>query len=270
MDDRKKNAFRSNEFAAIFGISKDTLLYYDRIGLFSPAFRAPNGYRYYTSEQTESLSTILALRSLDVPISRIQEYFARRSPESFISLLDRERIKAENEIAKLRNMIRMIEETERNAMAALQAEKDTVLYMDMDDETIIESRKYRIIYEEDSWNPIYRDFISGIGSDMVMSIGCRLSMDDVEKGIYNRISSIYASTDAGNSRIDKGFYAVMFAKGPYDKLDDAYGHMMASIRSDGYSITSDAFEDYMISERETDDPDEYVTRIRIRVSRQTI
>ncbi len=40
--------FTAGELATLFNIPKQTLLYYDRIGLLSPEFIAENGYRHYS------------------------------------------------------------------------------------------------------------------------------------------------------------------------------------------------------------------------------
>lgn len=50
MSDVQKT-FLTGEFAALFEVKKDTLLYYDKIDLFKPAGVQENGYRYYTFEQ---------------------------------------------------------------------------------------------------------------------------------------------------------------------------------------------------------------------------
>ena len=42
----KKNLIVSGQFAAICGVNKQTLLYYDKIGLFSPGYKGENGIRY--------------------------------------------------------------------------------------------------------------------------------------------------------------------------------------------------------------------------------
>ncbi|MBQ9636080.1 MAG: MerR family DNA-binding transcriptional regulator, partial [Acidaminococcaceae bacterium] len=45
----KENAsryFTAGELASMFGISKQSLLYYDKIHLLSPDFISPNGYRH--------------------------------------------------------------------------------------------------------------------------------------------------------------------------------------------------------------------------------
>ena len=82
---REKN-YSTGEFARYFGIPKDTLLYYDRIGLFSPEFIAPNGYRQYSASQIATFSILLSLREMDVSIQEIRQYLSEKSPErSFVS-----------------------------------------------------------------------------------------------------------------------------------------------------------------------------------------
>ena len=56
--------FKITEFAKIAGMNRKTLQYYDEIGLFSPAYVAENGYRYYSLFQLDWLALIAVLRDL--------------------------------------------------------------------------------------------------------------------------------------------------------------------------------------------------------------
>ena len=73
--------FTAGELASVFGISKQSLLYYDKIHLLSPDFISENGYRHYSIDQYLDLEIIVNLRSLDIPINDIQEYLNNRSRE---------------------------------------------------------------------------------------------------------------------------------------------------------------------------------------------
>lgn len=55
-------------FARIKGVTKDTLFHYDEIGVFSPALKADNGYRYYYIWQLEAFQAITALRKLGMTL----------------------------------------------------------------------------------------------------------------------------------------------------------------------------------------------------------
>ena len=76
----KNKLLTIGQFAAMHGINKKTLMWYDEIGLFKPAeINSENGYRYYNYHQSPVLETILLLRELDVSISEIQDFMKNRS-----------------------------------------------------------------------------------------------------------------------------------------------------------------------------------------------
>lgn len=47
----KKEYYTAGELAKLFGIPKQTMFYYDKMGLLTPEFVAKNGYRYYAMPQ---------------------------------------------------------------------------------------------------------------------------------------------------------------------------------------------------------------------------
>ena len=85
----KEKFLTIGQFAAMHGINKKTLMWYDEIGLFKPAIINPeNGYRYYNYHQSSVLETILLLRELDISISEIQNFMQNRSAENLKCLLN--------------------------------------------------------------------------------------------------------------------------------------------------------------------------------------
>ena len=55
-----KVKFMAGEMARLHNISKQSLLHYDKIGLFKPnKVHSKTGYRYYTLDQFEDLDVIL-------------------------------------------------------------------------------------------------------------------------------------------------------------------------------------------------------------------
>jgi DNA-binding transcriptional MerR regulator len=59
------------KLGAQFGLSRSTLLYYDRIGLLSPSERAPNGYRRYSDADAKRLARICTYRKAGLSLSDI-------------------------------------------------------------------------------------------------------------------------------------------------------------------------------------------------------
>lgn len=64
--------FRVTELARMFGLSRSTLLYYDRIGLLTPSGRSEAGYRLYSQGNRDRLSTICSFRQAGLSIEDIQ------------------------------------------------------------------------------------------------------------------------------------------------------------------------------------------------------
>ena len=60
-----KDMFSIGELARYQNISKQTLIFYDKIGLFRPAYVDPdNKYRYYKASQIDYLDTILIMKEM--------------------------------------------------------------------------------------------------------------------------------------------------------------------------------------------------------------
>lgn len=78
-----QNYFTTGELSQLCKIPRKTLLYYDKLGLITPEVVDENGYRYYKRSQLFLLQLIITLRQLDVPIARIKDYLATRSPVAY-------------------------------------------------------------------------------------------------------------------------------------------------------------------------------------------
>ena len=61
------------KFAALAGTTRRTLIFYDEKNLFKPKKIATNGYRYYAYDQLYTVTFILALRRLGLPIAEIKQ-----------------------------------------------------------------------------------------------------------------------------------------------------------------------------------------------------
>ena len=78
--------FTAGQFARLHQLNKRTLHYYDDIGLFSPAYKGENGYRYYTYQQSAQLENILAMRQLNMSIEEIAAYLKHPNPQDFLKI----------------------------------------------------------------------------------------------------------------------------------------------------------------------------------------
>ncbi len=74
--------FRITTLARQFGLSRSTLLYYDRIGLLSPSGRSEAAYRLYSPADRDRLETICAYRRAGLTIEDIRALLAMEGDDT--------------------------------------------------------------------------------------------------------------------------------------------------------------------------------------------
>lgn len=88
-----------------FGLSRSTLLYYDRIGLLSPSARSPAGYRVYGDADVKRLEAICRYRKGGLGLRAIAELLDGASTAKILS----DRLAAlDAEIERLREQQRVV------------------------------------------------------------------------------------------------------------------------------------------------------------------
>ncbi len=98
-----------SEFSKIAEISRKGLIFYDNIGVFSPEYTAPNGYRYYSHEQIYLISVVNMLKELDTPLSHIRDYMQDCIPDHAVALLQKQGAKLEQKINQLQSIQNMLQ-----------------------------------------------------------------------------------------------------------------------------------------------------------------
>lgn len=61
-----------SKLARMFGLSRSTLLYYERIGLLEPSGRTQSGYRVYNEHDINRLERICRFKSTGIPLEKIR------------------------------------------------------------------------------------------------------------------------------------------------------------------------------------------------------
>lgn len=97
---------KTAEFAKMCHTTKDTLIFYDRIDVFKPAFVDSKKYRYYEVRQAVQFAFLSHLRDIGFSLEEIKEFIKQPNEENFIKRLE-ERSKAfREEIEKAKKFLR--------------------------------------------------------------------------------------------------------------------------------------------------------------------
>ena len=97
-----KNLFSIGEISKQQNISRQTLIFYDKIGLFCPAYVDPqNGYRYYSSSQLDYLDTICIMKKIGFSLEEIKEHMKNYTIEHSITALRKQLSAINRQISEL-------------------------------------------------------------------------------------------------------------------------------------------------------------------------
>jgi DNA-binding transcriptional MerR regulator len=90
-----------------FGLSRSTLLYYDRIGLLSPSERSTSGYRVYGEGDAKRLQAICRYREIGLSLAQVRELL-EGSTGRVAQILEARLDQLNAEIERLREQQRII------------------------------------------------------------------------------------------------------------------------------------------------------------------
>lgn len=126
-----------SQFAELHGVNKRTLHYYDKVGIFVPAFKESNQYRYYSYIQSIDFENIRMLRELNMSIEEIKQYLANPGIDTFMQIADY-KIKELNEAAeKLEKTKHILEKKKQQLEFCKTITPGEIKIIDRDDEYLI-------------------------------------------------------------------------------------------------------------------------------------
>jgi MerR family transcriptional regulator, thiopeptide resistance regulator len=89
-----------SRLAKSFGLSRSTLLYYDRIGVLPPTARSRSGHRVYGPDTIERLQRIAQLRSAGMPLEAVKRVLDSNTP--LAEALEKQLVSLNQQIGALR------------------------------------------------------------------------------------------------------------------------------------------------------------------------
>ncbi len=107
MPDRLDAMYTVGQLGRKFGLSRSTLLYYDRIGLLRPSARNRAGYRQYSEDDVRRLEQIRVYREAGLPLDQIRGSMTG-SDEGLTAALEKRLVELNGDIRRLRNQQRLI------------------------------------------------------------------------------------------------------------------------------------------------------------------
>ncbi len=90
------------QLASAFGMSRSTLLYYDKLGLLSPSSRSGANYRRYSEQDYQRLARIMTFRETGLSLEAIGELLDSGRRSERVEVLEAQLEQLNRDIAQLR------------------------------------------------------------------------------------------------------------------------------------------------------------------------
>ena len=266
-----KDYYKIGEISKIYGIGRDSFMYYEDIGILKP-FRYKNGYRMYKLSDIWRLNLIKELRSLNFPMKKIKEYLDDRNIESTKEILNTEISLIDEKIEELlsykENIMKRLD-TISYELKNLKLYEIELVYINKRkalelNANITKDEEFDFLIQK--LQKDYENRFAILGNN---NIGSSFCLDKIKQGIYNEFKSVFCfledEEEIYNIIFNEGYYLTLTYKGEYKNNKHHINKMFKYIEEKGYKIISDPIEIYKIDIHETEDINEFITEIQIPV-----
>lgn len=269
--DEKNKLLTIGQFAALHGINKKTLMWYDEIGLFQPAVvHSENGYRYYSYYQSSILETILLLRELNVSVNEIQAFMKNHSAASLEQLLDEKIQDVEREILHLKAVRKTLENHRQNML--------TLLTMDLTEISVVEKKECCLVTVDIDETVSFDKQVEMITAETKKhqlrrlhdaSYGTMISVKSLYSGNFDDYSKLfieipYPIRKTGLHIQPRGKYVRAFYKGPWDDISLYYQKIFSYAEQQNFILSGYSYE-MIINENVINQIEDSIVQIEIPI-----
>ena len=263
--------FSIGELAGYQNISKQTLIFYDKIGLFQTAYVDPNNkYRYYTAKQIDYLDTILIMKEMGFSLGEIQEHMKNYTIDTSMIALRKQLTVLEQQITHLQ-LVR-----NRLAHRCAQMENVKAFHERNQEVTIKEVTPKYLLYADVELPQSFREisiatkkcFSQALKDELPIffQTGVIVPYKHILEGRYTEASVAFLPIEktkkAKNIKsVPKGRAVCIYHCGTYQSVDISYKKLLKFCEEHQLEIISDAYEFCINDYISSGDENEYITEI---------
>jgi len=260
-----KDFLSISEFAEWTGIARSALIYYDKVGLFKPAHRAENNYRYYTYLQTITVNLINTLKGIGVPLETIGELMRNRTPEELLELLstkERDIIREMEHLLEAKKVISVFNDHIRKGLTA-DIEAITVSYLGSEPFALGPLNDYT--GDETFYNAFQRycqDFEEKGGNLHYPMGGWWSCMEDFLRNPI-RPTRFYSVDPDGKTQKKPGRYLVGYNRGFYGEIGNLPERLVLYASENNLEFAGPMFNLFLLDEISVLDPGNYLMQAAV-------
>jgi len=265
-----KRYYKINEISKLYGIGKDSIRYYEKLGILKPR-RDVNGYRLYNLKEMYKMNMIRDLRSLDFTMEQIKDYLDNQCVSHTLEMLNQEKeyLQKEQKILKLRE--KRIHERIVDINQSLQVKTDKIVIKTIEERYCVQMNEHITRDEEVDFlvkklEQKHEEKIRDFGNQ---TIGAFYDMEDVIWGDASVYESIFFVLEMKTKDYDfilpKGKYLSYYFRGTYEQNQECCEKVLKYAKENNLENDGKLFEFYHIDNRDTIDEREFLTEIQLRL-----
>ncbi|MEK4851964.1 MerR family transcriptional regulator [Paenibacillus sp. FSL H7-0756] len=266
----KTDLMSISAFSKLSRVPRKTLIFYDQIGLFKPAFVADNGYRYYIRTQLDTIGVIYLFKELGMSLEDIREYLEHRSPASTLELLRKQEEIVQLQIAKLTQARQMILQRAGNIEHTLNTDTSRMSVIHQARKPILRSRRVhdsRRELNEELWDD-YQERLHKENAPAGYPGGAIICKEDLLRRDGDIISYMYSYMTTQHHEqeyMPEGYYLVSYTRADYEDTEKIYPQIFDYIEQNHYVIKGDAYEEFLLDEIVMKHPEDYLVRVMVHI-----
>ncbi|MFA9422713.1 MAG: MerR family transcriptional regulator [Sedimentibacter sp.] len=267
-----KSYYKINEISNLYNIGKDSLRYYEEIGMLKPERDTNNGYRLYSIQDICKLNIIKDLRNLNMPMEVIKDYLENKTVENTLDIL-------EEEISIIDKKMEQLKVQKNTILSRMKSLKEDAAEDNVEKITEVEIEERKVIMLNDTFSrdeeadflikKLHRkheDKLYLLGNNYV---GVTMCLSKINQQVYNEYTSVFFILESDDKNFDKvipkGKYLTLSYRGSYEKTNIFIPLMLEYAKANNFRILSDPVELYKIDVHETSNTDEYLTELQMQV-----
>lgn len=263
--------FSIGELSKHQNISRQTLIFYDKIGLFCPAYVDPdNGYRYYSASQLDALDTILIMKKIGFSLEEIKAHMQHYTADSSIVVLRKQLSVIARQIGELQMIKSRVEHRcqQLEQAQAIRRESGAVTLEEAPPQSILLQRVNAPYTLEDVSLATKECFVRSFREQLPIFFqsGAVVPYDRILRGQYTQASFAFLPIEPGSGadaveQLPAGRCVCAYHIGDYPSIGATYERILDYCREHHLNIVSDSYEFAINDYLSTGDEAEYVTKI---------
>lgn len=259
--------YTTGEFAKLTGVKKQTLLWYDKIGLFTPQVIKDNGYRYYSLSQFDLFMVIRSLSTIGLSLDEIKTVIEHRTSDEIDVFVKKQINKIDQQMLELAELKKSLDQWSNRIEMIPNLDVDKIQVVIRDTEELLISQNFRdLTVKERSLEIVklanYRYESKEFG-DCIGGIVSRQNFDNrqTEYDYYFTVTDRHV----GNFSKPAGPYLVAYHRGNYTETYFAYERMQRFADENGLVLGDKVFEKSQVDETLASNENEWITEIEMQV-----